>query len=114
MMSNRLFAQLEQPLLIESAWCNSIFSYRVCQNPNKENHLFFIATIMSVNKMPGRMIVKHRDIQNITGMTYRTASRMMKKVRQAYNKSNDQPITIDEFCSFFGLKEEKVREYIFS
>ena len=67
---------------------------------------------MSVKKMPGRMFLRLRDIQNLTGMTYRTAIRIAKRIRAAYNKADHHPLTIDDYCNYFGVKEEKVREYI--
>jgi len=58
------------------------------------------------------MILKNRDIQNITGMTRRTAQRLASKVRKAYNKSSNDYITYYEFCEFFKFKEEWVKKYL--
>jgi hypothetical protein len=58
------------------------------------------------------MILKNRDIQNITGMTRRTAQRLARKVRKAYNKGSNDFITIYEFCEFYKFSEDKVRECI--
>jgi hypothetical protein len=67
---------------------------------------------MSVTKIPGRLIITIRDIMNIMGLTYRSAQRKARIVRQAYGKNSNDYITIEEFCAVFKFNEERVREYM--
>jgi hypothetical protein len=71
-----------------------------------------LSVVMSVTKIPGRLIITNRDIMNILGVTHRTAQRKAREVREAYGKSSYDYITIEEFCTVFKLNEERVREYM--
>jgi hypothetical protein len=98
--------------MIESAFSTIIFR-NSDKNFTKEIYLSLnLSGVMSVVKMPGRLIITIRDIMNITGMSYRTAQRMAREVRQAFNKNSYDYITIEEFCIVFKFNEERVREYM--
>lgn len=100
--------------MIESTLSHIIFknSYK---SPSKEKLLRInLCIVMSVVKMPGRLIIRNRDIMNIFGVTHRHAQRLARRVRQEYNKSSNDYITIEEFCTVFKLNEERVREYLLS
>ncbi len=55
-----------------------------------------------------RAVVYAKDVENITGKKKRAAYRLLKKIRRKYNLDNDSFITIDIFCRFTGIKEERV------
>ena len=61
---------------------------------------------------PNRVTVYVKDIMLITGQSERTARRLMKKIREKFNVGNTSFVSVDDFCSFTGLREEKVREFL--
>jgi hydrogenase maturation factor len=67
---------------------------------------------MELNKIPERMVVRPRDIMNITGYSRSTTSRIMQKIRQIYGKEPGEWVTVHELCAVCGLNEEEVRKYL--
>jgi hypothetical protein len=67
---------------------------------------------MSPRKIPPRMIIYTRDIARLTGMSMRNAQRIMNKVRKAFDKSSEQLVTIEEFCTVMKMEKEYVMKYI--
>ena len=63
-------------------------------------------------KTTNRMIICAKDIELVTGKVERTARRIMAKIRIKNNKPPSAYITIEEFCEYTGLKEERVRALI--
>lgn len=61
---------------------------------------------MSVNNT--RVCIYPKDVQRITGKTYRQARLYLIKIKSHLNKEPHQFISIDEFCEFSGLKKEHV------
>jgi hypothetical protein len=47
-------------------------------------------------------------VQRITGKTYRQARLYLNKVKENLNKEPHQLVSIEEFCSYSGLKIEHV------
>jgi hypothetical protein len=62
--------------------------------------------------IPKRIVIYARDIENVTGRSERTARLLLQRIRQAYGKKQGQFVSIAEFCSFTGLKEEEVRHFL--
>jgi hypothetical protein len=62
--------------------------------------------------IPPRIIIYAKDIMNITGRQERTARRLISRIRKHFHKEKRDFITIDEFCSFTGVKKEYVREFL--
>jgi hypothetical protein len=60
-----------------------------------------------------RMVIYPKDVEKITGKKYRTACRIIQKIRDALGKSRHQLVTIFEFCAYMGLKEEMVWERLY-
>lgn len=60
-----------------------------------------------------RVCIYPKDIQRITGKSYRQSIRLMQKAKQDLNKLENEFLTIEEFCSFAGLKYEQVAHLIF-
>ena len=63
--------------------------------------------------VPIRIVIYAKDISNITGKKERTARKIIADIRRKYNKKPGDFITIYEFCDHTGLKEEKVRQFLF-
>ena len=60
-----------------------------------------------------RVCIYPKDIQRITGKSYRQSIRLMQSIKKDLNKSRNEFLTIDEFCSSTGLKYEQVAHLIF-
>jgi hypothetical protein len=55
-----------------------------------------------------RVCIYPKDVQRITGKTYRQARLYLKKVKVNLDKESHQLVSIEEFCSFSGLQIEHV------
>lgn len=67
---------------------------------------------MSVKRIPPRIIVYPKDVENITGRKDRTARTLLQNIRKAFGKQKHQFITIREFCAYTGIDEELVKDYL--
>jgi len=65
-----------------------------------------------MNKIPPRLVIYARDIENITGRKRRTAQIIMQKIRVFFNKGEKDFITVTEFCQFMNIEEELVRDFL--
>jgi transcriptional antiterminator len=63
-------------------------------------------------KIPLRIVLYPKDVEHITGRSDRTARNILQKIRKALGKSKDQFVTVREFCAFYGLEEEYVKEFL--
>ncbi len=61
-----------------------------------------------------RVYIYPKDIQLITGKSYRQSTRLMQKIKKELNKLENEFLTIDEFCTYTGIKYEQVTHLIFS
>lgn len=59
--------------------------------------------------MPTRVVVYAKDVTNITGLGPRAARKLLCSIRKQLNKPRTTFITIEEFASFTGIKEDLVR-----
>ena len=50
------------------------------------------------------------DICKITGQSYRNARRLFKIILDHYGRPNRIFVSIDDFCDYTGIREERVRE----
>ena len=60
-------------------------------------------------KMPRRIVVYAKDVENITGRKARTARKLLEKIREKNNKPKDAFVTVKEFCQYTGITEEEVQ-----
>jgi hypothetical protein len=67
---------------------------------------------MDVKKIPGRILLYSRDIENITGKSRRTSQRLIQKIRQIYGDSGESFVTMKEVCKHLRLEEEDVMKFI--
>jgi ribosomal protein S3 len=63
-------------------------------------------------KIPTRVVLYTRDIENITGRRGRTARQLLQKIRNALGKSKDEFITIKEFSLFTGIDEDLIKDFL--
>ena len=55
-----------------------------------------------------RVCIYPKDVQRITGKTYRQARLYLNKIKTKLNKEPHQLLSIEEFCDYTGLKIEHV------
>ena len=61
---------------------------------------------------PKRICIYPKDIQRITGKSYRQSTRLLQKIREDLNKPLNNFISVEEFCQYTGLKKEQVEQHI--
>jgi hypothetical protein len=66
-----------------------------------------------MNTVPTRVVIYVKDVSNITGLGPRAARKLLSKIRKQLNKPRAAFITIEEFASFTGIKEDLVRSSLF-
>ncbi|WP_430810127.1 MULTISPECIES: hypothetical protein [unclassified Carboxylicivirga] len=59
-----------------------------------------------------RLCIYPKDVQRITGRSEKTSRRLLQHIKRKLGKTNHQFITIDEFASHTGIKEELVKQYL--
>ncbi|MEJ8818545.1 hypothetical protein [Lacibacter sp. H407] len=64
------------------------------------------------NRLPTRVVLYTRDVENITGRRGRTARKLIQKIRDALGKSKDEFITIKEFSLFTGIEEDLIKDFL--
>jgi len=60
-----------------------------------------------------RVCIYPKDIQLITGKSYRQSTRIMQMAKKDFNKLENEFLTIEEFCIYSGIKYEQVTHLIF-
>jgi hypothetical protein len=55
-----------------------------------------------------RLCLYPKDVQLITGKSYKSACRYLAKIRSHYNKEPQQLVTVAEFCAYTGIGVEEV------
>ena len=60
-----------------------------------------------------RVCIYPKDIQRITGKSYRQSTRLLQKIKKDLNKPENEFLTISEFCTYTGIKHEQVTHLIF-
>ncbi|MFK7032572.1 hypothetical protein [Flavobacterium oreochromis] len=59
-----------------------------------------------------RACIYPKDIERITGKSYRQSTRIFNKIKEEYNKPKNSLVSIEEFCLYTGLKIEHIQEFI--
>ena len=62
-----------------------------------------------MNQLPKRVCIYPKDIQRITGKSYRQSIRILNEIRMSLRKPKNSLVSIAEFCEHTGLKIEEVR-----
>lgn len=55
-----------------------------------------------------RIVLYAKDIILITGKSERTVRRMIAAIRKQYHQGENALVSVEDFCRYTGLKEEKV------
>lgn len=64
--------------------------------------------------IPPRIVIYAKDVMNITGRKERTARKLLSQIRKRHQKKPTEFITVEEFCSYTGIKEEKIWPFLMS
>jgi len=67
---------------------------------------------MQENKIPVRIVVHTKDVENMTGFSARTAARLLQMLRQVLGKPKGGFITAREFASYHGIEEAEVIKFL--
>lgn len=59
-----------------------------------------------------RVCIYPKDIQVITGKSYRQSTRLMQKIKKELNKGENEFLTIEEFCTYSGIRYDQVEHLI--
>jgi hypothetical protein len=54
-----------------------------------------------------RICIYPKDIQLITGKSYRQSARLMQKIKSELQKSEKEFLTFEDFCQYTGIKYEQ-------
>ena len=65
-----------------------------------------------MKKQIKRLCIYPKDIQRITGKSYRQSTRLLQKIRNELKKLENEFVSIEEFCKYTSLKLEQVEELI--
>jgi hypothetical protein len=59
-----------------------------------------------------RLVLYPKDVQLITGRGLRYAQRILRIIRKKYGKTQDQFVTVEEFCEVSGLTPRQIEAYL--
>ena len=59
-----------------------------------------------------RVCIYPKDIQRITGKSYRQSIRLMQKIRKDLGKLENEFLSIKEFCQYTSLKYEQIEPHM--
>ncbi|MEO8772664.1 MAG: hypothetical protein ABI402_21390 [Ferruginibacter sp.] len=59
-----------------------------------------------------RLIIFPKDVQRITGKSERWGRMLLIKIKSSINKSEHQFLSIEEFCTYTGLKIDQVQSLL--
>ena len=59
-----------------------------------------------------RLCVYPKDVQRITGKSERYGRMLLLKIRESFKKEEHQFISIEEFCTYTGLKMDHVQPFL--
>ncbi|MCE7865187.1 MAG: hypothetical protein DYG99_16765 [Bacteroidetes bacterium CHB5] len=55
-----------------------------------------------------RIIIYPKDVQLITGKSERYGRSLLKRIKAHFKKADHQLVSVEEFCTYTGLKQEHV------
>lgn len=61
-----------------------------------------------MNQISKRVCIYPKDIQRITGKSYRQSTRILNEIRKSLRKPKNSLVSIEEFCFHAGLNIEHV------
>ena len=68
--------------------------------------------IASHTRMPLRVVIYPKDVENITGLGDRAARKLVQKIKTGLGKSKPMFITVQEFSLCTGIPEELIKDFL--
>ena len=65
-----------------------------------------------MKKIPRRMVIYPRDVENITGRRPSTARAILSRIKKLYHKKRGDFLTVPEFCEYMNMDEELVMSFL--
>ncbi len=62
--------------------------------------------------VPKRICIYPKDVQCITGKSYRQSARLLQKIKEEQNKPKSSLVSVEEFCEHTGLKRQLVENFL--
>ncbi|MFC7774632.1 hypothetical protein [Flavobacterium sp. GCM10027622] len=59
-----------------------------------------------------RICIYPQDIQIITGKSLKQSRSIINAIKKKHNKEKHQMVTLEEFCTYMGIKEEGLQHYL--
>lgn len=72
-----------------------------CTDPNK-----------TVMQTPKRILIFVADVKRIHNCSDSSAARKITQAKDAMGKQKHQPVTIEEYCSYYSLNLKTILEYL--
>lgn len=66
----------------------------------------------SPKKIPKRVVLYTRDVENITGRKERAARRLLQRVREKFSIPKDGFVTVREFSLYTGIDADLVYNFL--
>ncbi|HMK16835.1 MAG TPA: hypothetical protein VK492_01440 [Chitinophagaceae bacterium] len=66
----------------------------------------------SHTRMPLRVVIYPKDVENITGLGDRAARKLVQKIKTGLGKSKTMFITVQEFSLCTGIPEELIKDFL--
>jgi len=64
------------------------------------------------SKIPLRVVIYPKDVQNITGLGDRAARKLIQNIKSGLGKSGSMFVTVQEFCACTGIPEELIKDFL--
>lgn len=65
-----------------------------------------------MSTIPNRIVVYAKDVMNITGRRERAARKLLAAVRKKSEKGRGSFVSVEEFCTYTGLRPEHVTPFL--
>jgi hypothetical protein len=59
-----------------------------------------------------RIVIYAKDVMYITGREKRASYRLLKRIRQHFSLPPEAFVTIDHFCQYTRINEERVKAFL--
>ena len=59
-----------------------------------------------------RLCIYPKDVQRITGKSERYGRMLLQKIRHYFSKEDHQFVTVEDFCTYTGVKKEDVISFL--
>ena len=61
---------------------------------------------------PKCLVIHTSDVIRICRISERSAQRLLERVRKHFNRATCPFVSMEDFCAFTGLKEDRVQQFL--